>query len=74
MGESLFEPALCNNRWTQQHYKKHQRILHSSKSTTGVVVTEVASSKSPQSQQQKFRKACVVTDKIAALISENATD
>jgi len=76
-GLSLVDPKLCAVRWALQYYKSSNRVLCASDSShcedarSSVDVSVVQpSTKSILSQQEKYRKAYHVTQKLASLASE----
>lgn len=71
LGEPLFAPGLCDQRWTAAYYKATQRLFSSSSAEPSLEL--VTSSKEHQrklSQHQKFRKASILTNQLASVASE----
>ena len=70
----LFDPTLCDRRWTYDYYKSTQRVFidscQSESPTHSQVTFSSSRSKRPLSQNQKFKKAVVLTSELASLASE----
>ena len=74
---SLFDPKLCAVRWTLQYYRSSNRVLYSSDSShcedagSSLDVSVVEPVTKPiLSQQEKYRKAFHITQKLASLAAE----
>ena len=70
--EPLFDPILCNQRWTSTYYKETQRLFTSYNSSTqsSLVTTASKQHRRKLSQHEKFRKASIVTSELASVASE----
>ena len=72
LSQPLYEPSLCEERWTADYYKSTQRLFSSSGSRNSTLSAAVE--KQPPmnklSQHQKFRKAAVLTSTLATVMSE----
>ena len=70
--EPLFDPNLCNQRWTSTYYKETQRLFTSYNSSTqsSLVTTASKQHRRKLSQHEKFRKASIVTSELASVASE----
>lgn len=68
--QPLFDPELCDERWTYEYYCSTQRLFSSCSSSPGVLVTQSSSKgKRKPSQHEKYRKAVVVTSELASVVS-----
>ena len=69
--EPLFDAECCDERWTSHYYRQTQRLFSSLPSAPSVTVS-LHNSKSERklSQQEKFRKANILTTELAAVVSE----
>ena len=67
----LFDPDICDKRWTSEYYRATQRIFFTSPPTPSVSVT-CSECKKPRkvSQHEKFRKANLLTTELATVMSE----
>ena len=67
----LYDPNLCNKRWTISYYKSTQRIFTAALPEASLVLT-TSKSKSGRrlSQNDKYRKALVLTTQLASTASE----
>jgi zinc finger SWIM domain-containing protein 3 len=74
LGISIFEPNICEKRWTSEYYKSTQRIFLDFPSTPSVTTVFFSNSKKQRalSQHEKFRKANMITTELAAVISESS--
>lgn len=71
LNQPLFDPSLCDKRWTADYYKSTQRLYsHSSSSPSLSTSIHIQPAVSKLSQHQKFRKAAVVTSQLATVVSE----
>ena len=69
--EPLFNPVLCDKRWTTTYYRLTQRLLLTSSSQPAVqVMTYSKQHRKKLSQHQKFRKASILTTELASVASE----
>ena len=69
-GHDLYDPNLCDERWTTLYYRSTQRLFSSSRPTPELMIRECSSSKHRKlSQHEKFRKAAVLTSELASVIS-----
>ena len=70
LGEPLFDPALCYQRWTYGYYKSTQRLISSSfDSSSSLLITSVKRRHRPLSQHEKYRKALHVSSELASIAS-----
>lgn len=71
LGSSLFDSQWCAERWMSVYYQATQRIFSGSPSVPSIEVSFLKSSKHRKlTQHEKFRKANVITTKLAAIVSE----
>ena len=70
LGKPLYDPKICDNRWTFAYYQSTQRIFVSSSSSSSLAIT-VSKSKDVRklSQHEKYRKAVVLTSELASVAS-----
>ena len=69
--ESLFDPVLCDKKWTTTYYRSTQRLFLTSSSQPAVqVMTYSKQHRKKLSQHQKFRKASILTTELALVASE----
>ena len=69
--ETLFDPVLCDKRWTTTYYRSTQRLFLTSSSQPAVqVMTYSKQHRKKLSQHQKFRKASILTTELASVASE----
>lgn len=75
LGLPIFDPSLCEKRWTSEYYKSTQRVfLDLSSSTPSVTTVSFSDCKKQRklSQHEKFRKANMMTTELAAVVSESS--
>lgn len=70
-GLSLFDAALCHERWTSAYYRSTQRLFmaHSSEQESTMILTTSKKHRRSLSQHQKFRMASIVTAELASVAS-----
>ena len=69
--EPLFDPVLCDKRWTTAYYRSTQRLFLTNSSQPAVqVMTCSKQHRRKLSQHQKFRKASILTTELASVASE----
>ena len=70
LGEPLFDPNICDKRWTSAYYRSMQRLFSNSSSQPSVAVVEASSKhKRKLSQHEKYRKALLLTSELASVAS-----
>ena len=81
LGEALYSPKLCDKRWTKKHYSNCHRIFNHNNDEMEVDDYDILCGDSITiekeqhrarvlSQQEKYKKAFVVAQKIASITSE----
>lgn len=70
VGKPMYDPALCDERWTYAYYRSTQRLFaeKSSPSSSLLVATETKSS-CPLSQHEKYRKGLLLSSELASAAS-----
>ena len=69
----LYDPTLCETRWTSDYYNHHQRIFANLHSVAALNISHVPQkSTSVLSAQQKYRKAALITSELASITSESS--
>ena len=70
----LFDPALCDNRWTFAYYRSTQRLFSSSSSLSSLAIaTSETKHVRKLTQHEKFRKAVGLTSELASVTSYAST-
>ena len=67
LAHSLYDPDLCNVRWTTSYYRSTHRIFTSLSMEGSVDVTSTKKHRRALSQHQKFRKASILTSELASV-------
>ena len=65
----LFDPSICNKRWTSAYYRTTQRLFSQSSSRPTLIVTASKAHCRKLSQHEKFRKASVQASELASVAS-----
>ena len=70
LSKPLYDPKICDNRWTFVYYQSTQRLFVSSLSSSSLAIT-VSKSKDVRklSQHEKYRKVVVLTSELASVAS-----
>ena len=70
LSKPLYDPKICDNRWTFSYYQSTQRIFVSSSSSSSLAIT-VSKLKDVRklSQHKKYHKAVVLTSELASVAS-----
>ena len=69
LGKSLYDPTICDQRWTSTYYKCTQRILSNSQPTSSLVIVKSNPKTHVLSQHEKYRKALLLTSELASVAS-----
>ena len=69
LGKSLYDPTICDQRWTSTYYKSTQRIFSNSQPTSSLVIVKSNPKTHVLSQQEKYRKALLLTSELASVAS-----
>ena len=70
LGETLFDPSLCDRRWTYAYYRATQKIfINSSIEPSFDTVESSSKGKHKLSQHEKYRKASLLTSELASVAS-----
>ena len=68
LGETLFDPSLCDRRWTYAYYRATQKIfINSSIEPSFDTVESSSKGKHKLSQHEKYRKASLLTSELASV-------
>ena len=70
LSKPLYDPKICDNRWTFAYYQSTQRLFVNSSSSSSLAII-VSKSKDVRklSQHEKYRKAVVFTSELASVVS-----
>ena len=69
----LYDPTLCETRWTSDYYNHHQRIFSNLDSVAVHNISHIPQkSTSVLSTQQKYKKAALITTELASITSESS--
>ena len=70
LGKPLYDPVLCDNRWTCAYYQSTQRLFTTSSSLSSLAITTSRAKTSRElSQHEKYRKAIGLTSELASVAS-----
>ena len=70
VGEPLYDPTLCDERWTYGYYRSTQRLFaEKSSPSSSLLVTTATKSSRPLSQHEKYRKALLLSSELASVAS-----
>ena len=70
VGESLYDPTLCDEWWTYGYYRSTERLFaDKSPHSSSLLVTTVTKSSRPLSQHEKYCKALLLSSELASVAS-----
>ncbi|XP_065886150.1 zinc finger SWIM domain-containing protein 3-like isoform X3 [Dysidea avara] len=69
LGKPLYDPTVCEQRWTTAYYKSTQRIFSTSQETASLSVVKSCNKRRVLSQHEKYRKAVVISSELASVAS-----
>ena len=69
----LFDPDMCNERWTSAYYRATQRLFSASSAQPILATTVSKEHRRKLSQHEKFRKASLLSSELASVASEAST-
>jgi len=69
LGKPLYDPTICDQRWTSTYYRSTQRIFSNSQANSSLVVVKSNPKTSTLSQHEKYRKALLLTTELASVAS-----
>ena len=70
VGEPLYDPTLCDERWTYGYYRSTQRLFaEKSSPSSSLLVTTATKSSRPLSQHEKYHKALLLSSELASVAS-----
>ena len=69
-GKPLFDPSICDKRWTADYYRSSQRLFSTQSSESSLaVVCSSTKEKRKLSQHEKCRKGLLLTSELASVAS-----
>lgn len=69
LGKPLYDPTICDQRWTSSYYRSTQRIFSDSQASSSLVVVKSNPKTRTLSQHEKYRKALLLTSELASVAS-----
>jgi len=69
LDKPLYDPSICDKRWTTTYYKSTQRIFLSSDTEPSLTLKTSSKHIRKLSQHQKFREASIITAELASIAS-----
>ena len=69
LSETLFDPSLCDKRWTAAYYRANQRLFLTTSIHPSVNVQSACKGKRKLSQHEKYHKALLLTSELVSVAS-----
>ena len=69
LGKPLYDPTICDQRWTSSYYRSTQQIFSNSQASSSLVVVKSNPKTRTLSQHEKYRRALLLTSELASVAS-----